>query len=214
MFFKKRNSRKEPCPNCNEEIQKKFSFCPYCGSSLIDETEEQQDYGLLGKSDSEPKNQISSQDMIFSEKMFNSIFTTLLKSLDTQFKEIERTGIPEERQLPNGIKIRIGMAQPKKNNSKISSSNSLNEEQAKKMANLPRASAKTKVRRLSDKIVYELAAPGIQSTQDIFVSKLESGYEIKAIGKNKIYVNSLPVNLPLKKYSIGEKGITVEFGLE
>lgn len=67
---------------------------------------------------------------------------------------------------------------------------------------------------MSDKVIYELAVPGVQSVQDIFISKLESGYEVKAIGKRKVYVNSLPVNLPLKKYSITDKQVIVEFGLQ
>ena len=73
---------------------------------------------------------------------------------------------------------------------------------------------KTNVRRLSDKVVYELKTTGIESVDDVFVSKLESGYEIKAIGNKKVYVNSLPVSLPMKGYSISDAGITVEFALE
>ena len=79
------------------------------------------------------------------------------------------------------------------------------------MSNLPRAPAKTSVRRLSDKVVYELSAPGIESVEDVFVSKLENGYEIKAIGGKKVYVNSLPVNLQLKGFSISENKLLVEF---
>ena len=58
---------------------------------------------------------------------------------------------------------------------------------------MPRAEAKTKLRRLSDKVVYEIAAQGIESPDDVLISKLESGYEIKAIGKKKIYVNTIPM---------------------
>ena len=59
-----------------------------------------------------------------------------------------------------------------------------------------------------------MKAPGIESVEDVFISKLESGYEVKAIGKKKVYVNSLPVNLPLRGYGIDvSKGLMVEFGL-
>ena len=49
---------------------------------------------------------------------------------------------------------------------------------------------------------------------DIFVSKVESGYEVKAVGKKKVYFNSLQINLPLKKYSVKDNKLTIEFGLE
>ncbi len=84
-------------------------------------------------------------------------------------------------------------------------------EQLKKMGSLPRTEAKTSVKRFGDKVVYELATPGVNSANDVFVSKLESGYEIKAIGNKKIYVNSVPINLPLRKYSILKNKLLVEF---
>ena len=79
------------------------------------------------------------------------------------------------------------------------------------MTNLPRATAKTKVRRLSDKVIYDLDIHGVENIKDIFVSKLESGYEVKAIGKGKVYTNSLPINLPLLQYSFNESGVSLEF---
>jgi intein/homing endonuclease len=60
-------------------------------------------------------------------------------------------------------------------------------------------------------VVYELAASGITSIQDIFVSKIETGYEIKAIGNEKVYVNNIPINLPLSKYSIVKDKLLFEF---
>ena len=79
------------------------------------------------------------------------------------------------------------------------------------MSTLPREKAKTNVKRLGDKIIYELATPGVSSPEDIFISKLETGYEIKAIGSKKIYVNSIPINLQLKNYSISKSKLSVEF---
>jgi len=81
----------------------------------------------------------------------------------------------------------------------------------KKMGSLPRAKAKTSVKRFGNKVVYELSTPGVISAEDVFISKLESGYEIKAIGDKKVYVNSVPINLPLKKYSIVNNKLLFEF---
>lgn len=202
MFFKKKTN-KSACPHCNNKVSSSYTFCPYCGSQIMSKEQEEDQFGLIGRTDAQSKAQ--PQDM-FAQLMQNML------------KNINLSGMmdnAEVKNMPNGFKIKIGLPgqAPKK---KISQPKvkSLTEEQALRMADMPRAMAKTNIKRLSDKVVYELAAQGIQSTQDVFVSKLESGYEIKAIGKNKVYVNSLPINLPLKSYSIGEKGITLEFDLE
>ena len=87
----------------------------------------------------------------------------------------------------------------------------LTDEQLKKMSGLPRTKAKMTMRRLSNKIIYELNTPGINSTEDVLLAKLESGYEVKAIGEKKVYVNSIPVNLPLQGFSIQDNKLIVEF---
>ena len=131
--------------------------------------------------------------------------------LNDEVKELN----PEIQRFPNGIRISVGgpIAQHRKKNDKPASK-ILTEEQVKRMSKLPRGEAKTDVRRFSDRVVYELNALGVENVEDIFVSKLESGYEVKAIGKKKVYVNSLPVNLPLKRYFIKEDKLFVEFGLQ
>src|SRR3990172_3572410 len=142
---------------------------------------------------------------------------SMIKALDKQMKEGAEPifeGNADIEHSPNGIKIKIGIPQGKQNRQqkpKHSIKKQITEAQLEKMSNLPRAPAKTSVRRLSDKVVYELSAPGISSTDDVFVSKLENGYEIKAIGGKKVYVNSLPVNLQLKGLVISDNKLLVEF---
>lgn len=198
-------AKKSSCPRCESRLKETFDFCPYCGLDIRNPEQELKEYGLLGK------NEISAMpanaSMGFSDKLINSIFSSLMKSLESQMKQMDT---PEIRAVPNGIQIKVGPA-PKKANVKR---RSVTEEQVKRMSNLPRAEAKTDVRRLSDRIVYEIKAPGVASVEDVFVSKVESGYEIKAIGKNKVYVNSLQVDLPLKAYSVTENGLVIEFGLQ
>ena len=84
----------------------------------------------------------------------------------------------------------------------------------KRMSSMPRTIAKTSVKRINDKIIYELNIPGINSPEDVFVSKLESGYEIKAIGEKKVYVNSLPIDLPIIKFTINSDKLFLEFSQE
>ena len=221
MFFSRKDKEIE-CDNCNSSISGKFNFCPHCGYSQINEKKEAREFGFLGRDDfprAEEKNKISSPSSPFgiSDKFINSIMNTMIKALDKQMKEgLEPVfeGSADIEQFPNGIKIKIGLPQNQIKQKKEKNSvmkKKITEKQLEKMSNLPRVPAKTSVRRLSDKVVYELSAPGIESIEDVFVSKLENGYEIKAIGGKKVYVNSLPVNLPLKGFSILDNKLLVEF---
>ena len=63
----------------------------------------------------------------------------------------------------------------------------------------------------TDKLIYELSTPGLDSKEDIFLSKVETGYEVKAIGSKKVYVNTLQVNLPLHDLSVANNKLLVEF---
>jgi len=203
--------------NCKSSVNKEYSFCPHCGYSMVDIEEEIKEFGMLGRMDevAQPKAQPNSVNLGITDKLINSLMQNLMKSLDAQMKNPEKNGVPEIQSFPNGIRIKIGMEEPTKKATKKEKKQTITitEEQIKRMASMPRTTGKTNMRRLPDKVVYEISAPGIQSLQDIFVSKLESGYEVKAIGKNKVYVNSLPINLPMKSYAITEKGINIEFSL-
>jgi hypothetical protein len=209
MFFKKK--KKEPeyfCPECESELDDSFSFCPYCGIYLLDPEEEMEDFGMLGKND--VSNNFANERMNIgyglTDRFLGALINNLARTFEQQFREMEKAEISN---MPNGIKIKIGMPQQNIQHQKINKP--ISEEQLKKMAALPRATAKTTVRRLSDKVIYELNTPGLISVDDVIVSKLESGYEIKAIGDKKVYVNSLPIKLPLRSFSIYDNKLFVEF---
>ncbi|MBI2631570.1 hypothetical protein HYW75_01045 [Candidatus Pacearchaeota archaeon] len=209
MFFKKKKEEPEYiCPDCESDVDDSFSFCPYCGLSLMDPEEEMEEFGMLGKNNA--VNNFQDQHMNISygltDRFLGSLINNLAKTFEQQFREIEKS---EVSNMPNGIKIKIGMPQQRMQQQRTSKP--VSEDQLKKMASLPRAIAKTTVRRLSDKVIYELNTPGLMSVEDVIVSKLESGYEIKAIGDKKVYVNSLPIKLPLRSFSISDNKLLVEF---
>ena len=206
-------SKKQDCPKCKSSVKADFDFCPHCGSDIRNAEKDLQDYGLLGKNDVTQTPLVGGGSMGFSDKLINSIFTQLMKTLEQQMRgtpqQAENT---EVRQLPNGIIMTVNSQRkpaPKANKRRV-----LSETQVKRMAALPRGEAKTDVRRLSDRVLYELKAPGVGSVDDVFVSKVESGYEVKVISEKKVYVNSLQIDLPLKGYSLNDKGVTFEFGLQ
>jgi len=207
--------KKIKCKLCNSKIKEDFSYCPYCGHHLLSKEEELREFGMLGKSDSTrdlADNQLT--PIGITDKIISSLMSNLVKCIEKQMKSLPQEDNTEITQLPNGIKIKINTNVPNTQKKQVKQvQRKISEEQLKKLSELPRETAKSKVRRLSDKVVYELSAPGIESPDNIFFSKLESGYEIKAIGKKKIYVNSLPIELPIRGFSIDEDKILVEFKL-
>jgi predicted RNA-binding Zn-ribbon protein involved in translation (DUF1610 family) len=215
IFGKKKDMQK--CEECGNYSEKAFSFCPYCGNDLIDRQKEKQDYGMLGRQDAVNEDNLM-QNLGFTDKIFMSVFSSLMKNLDKQFqnmnKEMMQNEKTEIRALPNGIRIKISpmqMAPQYEVKQKKTVKRKIDEEQMRRISSLPRAKAKSKMKRLGDKVIYEFATPGVGSLEDIFISKLENGYEIKAIGGKKIYVNSIPVEMPIKKYSVGKDKVSVEF---
>lgn len=215
MFFDKKKTSVK-CEMCGEKLEQRFSFCPSCGNDLRDVAKEKEEFGMLGRNDLiDGEEMMSGQGFGVMDKILSSMVNNMMKNLDKQFKSMDK-GVDntEVRTFPNGVKIKISgpFGAPKKQVPKRDiMKREIGMDQLKKMSSLPRTQAKTNVRRLGDKVVYELATPGVVSAEDVFVSKLESGYEIKAIGDKKIYVNSLAVNLPLKRYSILKNKLLVEF---
>lgn len=202
--------KKQPCPKCRSSVKVDFDFCPHCGCNIRDPQKDLEEYGLLGKNESSnaPLLGGGTSGLGFSDKLFSSIINQLMKSLESQMQQGASNS--DMHALPNGIQVKIDM--PRQRAAAKPKVRRLTEEQLKRMAGAPRIEAKSDIRRLSDRVVYDLKAPGIDSLDDVFVSKVESGYEIKAIGKNKVYINSLQVDLPLKGYTLHEKGLTLEFG--
>ncbi len=216
MLFGRKN-KEIKCDNCTSNVNDKFNFCPYCGYSMIDEKKELKEFGLLGRDDYKKAKEAepSLSQFGITNKLISSLMQTMMKSFEqmnnSSEEEFEESSI---EQLPNGIRIKIGLphqhTRPKKENNKTAKKQ-ITEEQLQKLSTFPRTKAKTKIKRLSDKVIYEISAPGIKSPNDVFISKLENGYEIKAIGKNKIYTNSISIDLPIRGFSFTDKDLFIEF---
>ena len=218
MFF---NKNKEKCSNCGSSLAEINNFCPYCGNKFVDAKKEASDFGLLGRDDfSDPEtNQLQPSGFGITDKIFQSLMNSMMKTLDKQIKgDIKNTDNftdAEIKGLPNGIKIKISgpiFARPQQvQKQQRAPPRQIAEQQIKRMSSLPKEKAKTQVKRFGNKVVYELTTPGVVSVDDIFVSKLETGWEIKAIGDKKVYVNNVPINLPIKRYSITKDKLFFEF---
>ena len=86
----------------------------------------------------------------------------------------------------------------------------ISEEEAEKISKLPRQEAETKVRRLANKIVYEIDLPGVKSIKEIIINRLENSIEIKAFSKDKVFFKLLPINLPIIRHMLKNGKLILE----
>lgn len=221
MFIKKKK-----CEKCGKKIDEKYSFCPYCGDRK--DSENETDFGMLGKNDFMPlTNEIK---LPFG---FNAIFNSLVKNLSKEFEEQMKQELSqgkEKKVKKDGISISIstfGNGAPKIKVAPMGNSNphiqkepektthkNFTKEKIKKFSELKREEPKTNIRRLSNKLVYEIEMPGVKSIEDISITKLENSIEIKAIGKEKAYAKIIPINLPIKNYGLSEGKLVLELGIK
>jgi HSP20 family molecular chaperone IbpA len=214
---------KKNCKRCGRKISKNYEFCPYCGNRL----EQNEDLGILGRND---KFDFSNNELGLPIG-FNTIFKSLIKNLNKQVNELNKDRRNEKQITPKkgGISISISTIgnQPPEirvnsfNNAKFRKKENIPIEQIERTTNLPKKDLKnfsklpreeplTNIRRLSDKIIYEIKIPGVNSIRDISINKLESSIEIKAISKDKAYFKLIPIDMPIKDYNFKKGNLILE----
>jgi HSP20 family molecular chaperone IbpA len=60
--------------------------------------------------------------------------------------------------------------------------------------------AKSVFKRLSEGINYEISVPGVKSKEDIIITKVENGIEIRAYTKDKCYIKTIPLKVDSYSY--------------
>jgi HSP20 family molecular chaperone IbpA len=218
--------KKIKCSKCGRKIEEKYSFCPYCGDKI--ELEDEEDFGMLGRNDL-----ISSGTNIKLPLGLNTLFNSILNNLSKEFDEqLENdfTGEGKSKKIKkDGISISIstfgdGPPKIKVSNLGVSQENSkpikkiknsqFNQEKVKQFAGLQREEPITNIRRLSNRVIYELEMPDVNSVEDISIIKLENSIEIKAIGKKRAYAKLIPINLPLASYDFSKGKLILELGIK
>ncbi|MFH0831289.1 MAG: zinc ribbon domain-containing protein [archaeon] len=172
---------------------------------------------------------------------FNTIVKKLSRDIEKQFKDIDREFAAKKTSgkeqvvrengaeikkttFPGGFSVQIKMGgspesipvqirdfNVREEHTKDIKFNELNRE---KISKLPRREPEARVRRLTDKITYEILLPGVKSMRNVSVNKLENSIEIKAITKNEAYFKLIPVALPLKKYYLKKEKLIIELSPE
>jgi hypothetical protein len=219
--------KKKKCSNCKSKIEERFDFCPYCGTSLnFGDMED----GLLGKNDFSP---IANE--LKMPMGLNAIINQMMKSMSKEFEQIDSSiqkgGKPKEAKKDNKISISIstfGGGPPRisvngmGNNQKVEAKkiiekkkeDTFTKERIKKFAELKKEEPKTNVRRLANKVIYEIEMPDVKDMDNISILKLENSIEIKAVGEKKAYKKVIPINLPIINYGISEGKLILELGIK
>ncbi len=212
--------KKDKCKKCGKKISNNSNFCPSCGSKI---KEDSKNWGMLGKEDA-----LENEFDMFSKTIFNSLNNGMLnKMLGSAMKmlekEIKKMDNNSQFQRKNNFQLYINGKKIDPENLRITQSpikpeqtlkKEFSKEKLKRFAKLPKKEPLTNMKRYSEGIVYEIDIPGVESINDVIISKLESSIEIKALAKDKVYSKLLPINLPIKKYNLLDNKLILQLSSE
>ncbi|MEX2017397.1 MAG: hypothetical protein WD876_02900 [Candidatus Pacearchaeota archaeon] len=228
---------KKTCDNCTEKVNKSFDFCPYCGY-LFDRKSKSEDHGMLGRDDIVEEARINPLDAMLGgmsgkilNKMFNSAVKMLEKEMEKEFKNhsqsqnvapgfTPRTNfeiiINGKRVSPENIKFTRKMLQPEKEvRIKRKAIPNMSPEVLKKISGMKKHEPSTNIRRLANKVIYEVDIPGVKSIDEVSITRLENSIEVKALAKtgkkgSKAYSKLIPLNLPITNYELEDGKLILE----
>jgi len=219
---------RKKCKKCGEKLNKGFDYCPSCGFKIGG----QEDWGILGKNDFVPEQDPFSQ--LFSGglggKMFNKMLSGAMRMIEKEMQKNMKEVKTSKKQIPlktnfelyvNGKRIspeniKITRKIPMQEKPKIEKIPKAiwDKDTIKKFSDLPKKEPKTNVRRLSNKVIYELEVPGVKEVKDISIIKLENSIEIKAISEKHAYKKLIAIDLPISHYSFEEGKLILELGVK
>ena len=212
---------RKKCKNCKEKIKDSYDFCPNCGAKLSTKKSE---WGMLGKNDLIEENQETQN--IFPE--MNGISGGILeKMLGNAMKMLEKELSKEMNQnIPKKTNLQIVINGKKVNPEQMFQNKKTTEKKQEKTKKqflpgkqeefklLKKQEPKTNIRRMSNKVIYELELTGVKSADDISILQLESSIEIRAIATKKAYFKVIQINLPLVNYTFSKGKLSLELQVD
>ena len=196
------------CSSCNGKIKESFSYCPSCGKSFK-QVDDSKDFGMLGKTDSIHNLTEGLNLPLGLGKMVNS----LVKQLEKQMNSMDLENCSGN---PRGFKIKVSTGTPQTRQviqnspENVEISNKISNKESERRMKLEKIDAESKIRRLGDRIIYEIETSGIKSKEDVVLTKLATGIEVKAYSKDKCYVKFIPLTLEIVGYFIKQNKVFVE----
>lgn len=203
---------KSRCLNCDKKISKKFEFCPYCGANT--NSKNSQDYGFLG-------NEADLDLPLGFKLMLKPLLKELNKQMSQMDKEMKNNKTKQDNFSSFSVHIGIPGQQPIKINNinngksfeKVLQLPKADKDVLGKMQKLPRKEAVTNIRRLADRVIYEIDLPKVDSLKSINITELENGFELKALSGKEVFVKSLNLNLPFINYYLQDGKFFMEFAI-
>ena len=219
--------KKQVCPRCGNKSSKKYNFCPHCGNNFkSSEGEFFEPSFNLGF----PFNAIFKQLEKQIDKQFKEMDKELPSFIDEE-KKVSKQAREQAPKIAEGISISISSSggqpvirvrnlgdqaaqaqrvqnvrQPIKE--KIPQPK-LTKAQLEQMSKLPKEEPSTHVRRMSDRIIYEIDMPGVEK-ENVIISRLQNSIEIKAFAKDKAFFKLIPISLPIISSKLSEGKLVLE----
>lgn len=198
---------KKKCPNCKEKIERKFSFCPYCGISLK-KKESVEDLGMLGKDDNFQQ-AVNQMNLPFG---LNGIVNNLMKQLESEMGPMNNP-----QSMPKGFKIQFStdkngvmvpmMPQQQEPPVQKVVREEISDKEKLRRASLKKVLAKSSMRRLPEGVVYEIETPGVIAKKDVSITQLAQGIEVKAYSKEKCFVKTIPLKVEILNYIVKDNKV-------
>jgi len=179
-------------------------------NSLLNQVDKQ--FKQLDKEMGKEKLDESKMPKVFRQGISISFKSESGKQPKIEIREFGKPGKMRIEKIGKGFELNEERARKEGRRIKKKAGRELSDEESARLAKLPRKEAIAKVRRLSDKVIYELELPGVKNLKDVFITKLENSIEVKAFSKDKAYFKLIPLKLPILDYSLKKEKLTLELG--
>jgi len=198
------------CPNCSKKIESEFHFCPWCAFA-IKKARDAENYGMLGLND-EVEKALAQPGLPFG---LQGMIGGIMKQIEKELSGVDgaKTSMPKgfKIQISRGVPQNIQMMNQTPKNEQREVALRVSPSENERRAKLPKVEAKSVVRRLPEGIIYEIDTPGVDSKNDIAITKLEKSIEIRAYSKTKCFLKSIPLKADLLGFEVADEKVLVRF---
>jgi HSP20 family molecular chaperone IbpA len=189
------------CPNCNENIERGWKYCPMCGYRL-----ERNLFGdLFNNIFSKMRKEMEEMDKLFERdfEIFDiSPFFKRPRSSGFSIKivrsgnqppkiNVKTFGDVDKEKIERQIENQLGIRRHPEEKAPIPASAPTPTPSVEKAIPKITEEPKTSVKRLDSKVVVEMEIPDVKSLDEIEIKELESSVEVKALIAEKAYFKIL-----------------------
>ena len=160
--------------------------------------------------------------MDFSNGALEKMFDNLMKMFSKKMNDFNHMDNKKNQDIPglnvqffvNGEKV-FPEKDSKKNPEKdfernIPQIGEFPKEKQKLISRLPKQEPKSRVKRISGKIVYEIYVPGVRKLEDVMINQLENSIEIRAIASDRVYSKNINLGLNILRYYLTNDSLVLE----